>query len=63
VVSHRFSTVRRADRIVVLDGGRVIEDGSHGALVARGGRYARLYGLQAGRFLDGAEPGAVGSRP
>ena len=50
VISHRFSTVRRADRIVVLDGGRVVEDGSHDDLVRAGGRYASLYALQASRF-------------
>ena len=47
LVSHRFSTVRMADSIVVLDGGRVIEVGSHGELMARGGLYAELYALQA----------------
>ena len=46
LVSHRFSTVRMADSIVVLDGGRVIEVGNHGQLMARGGLYAELYGLQ-----------------
>ncbi len=55
VISHRFSTVRRADRIVVLDGGRVVEDGTHDALVAGGGHYARMFALQAARFLDGEE--------
>jgi len=50
VISHRFSTVRRADRIVVLEHGRVVEDGSHDALVAAGGRYAAMYTLQAARF-------------
>lgn len=55
VISHRFSTVRRADRIVVLDGGRVVEDGSHHALVARGGHYARMFELQAARYRD-ADP-------
>ena len=50
VVSHRFSTVRRAERIVVLEGGRVVEDGSHDELVAAGGRYASMYALQASRF-------------
>ena len=54
LISHRFSTVRHADRIVVLDGGRVVEDGSHEALVAAGGRYARLFRLQAARFVDAA---------
>lgn len=47
VISHRFSTVRMADRILVLDGGRIIEDGSHGELLAVGGRYAELFNLQA----------------
>jgi len=50
VISHRFSTVRRADRIVVLDGGRVVEDGSHGDLMALGGRYAEAFTLQADRL-------------
>ncbi|HRG97626.1 MAG TPA: ABC transporter ATP-binding protein [Polyangiaceae bacterium] len=47
VISHRFPTVRMADRILVLEGGRVTEEGSHDALVARGGTYARLFALQA----------------
>ncbi len=50
VISHRFSTVRRADRIVVLDGGRIAEQGSHEGLMAAGGQYAHLFGLQARRF-------------
>jgi ATP-binding cassette subfamily B protein len=50
VISHRFSTVRRADRIVVLDGGRVVEDGDHASLIAAGGRYARMFELQAARY-------------
>ena len=50
IISHRFSTVRMADHIVVLDAGRVIEAGSHAALVAQGGRYATLYEMQAGRY-------------
>ena len=53
VISHRFSTVRRADRIVVLRHGRVSEDGSHDELVAAGGRYAAMFALQAERFGDG----------
>jgi ATP-binding cassette subfamily B protein len=52
VISHRFSTVRRADRIVVLDGGRITEQGSHEELMAKGGQYAELFELQARRFAD-----------
>ena len=49
LISHRFSTVRRADSIVVLDGGRVVEQGSHDELLALNGRYARLFARQASR--------------
>ena len=47
IIAHRLSTVRRADRIAVLDGGRILELGSHEELVAAAGRYARFYALQA----------------
>ena len=47
LISHRFSTVRMADRILVLDDGRVIEDGSHESLLRLGGRYAELFNFQA----------------
>jgi ATP-binding cassette subfamily B protein len=54
IVSHRFSTVRRAERIVVLADGHVVEDGDHRTLHAAGGTYATLYDLQASRFQDSA---------
>jgi ATP-binding cassette subfamily B protein len=50
LVSHRFSTVRMADIIVVLDGARVAEYGTHDDLLARGGQYAELYGIQAAAY-------------
>ena len=50
LVSHRFSTVRLADLIVVLDGARVAEVGTHDELLARGGQYAELYGIQAAAY-------------
>ncbi len=50
LISHRFSTVRMADRIVVLEGGRVRETGTHEALVTLGGRYAELFALQAAGY-------------
>jgi ATP-binding cassette, subfamily B, bacterial len=52
LISHRFSTVRRADRIIVLADGRVVEDGSHEELMAQNGRYAHMFNLQAARFQD-----------
>jgi ATP-binding cassette subfamily B protein len=55
VISHRFSTVRRAQRICVLSGGRVVEDGTHEELLGLGGEYARMFRLQADRFA-GADP-------
>jgi ATP-binding cassette subfamily B protein len=50
LVSHRFSTVRMADLIVVLDGSRVVQVGSHEELLARGGQYAELYEIQAAAY-------------
>ena len=53
LISHRFSTVRLADRICVVEGGRVIEQGTHDELIALGGRYRTMFELQASRFADG----------
>jgi ATP-binding cassette, subfamily B, bacterial len=50
LISHRFSTVRMSDRILVLAGGKIVEQGAHEELIARGGSYAALYELQASRY-------------
>jgi ATP-binding cassette subfamily B protein len=50
IVSHRFSTVTGADQILVLDGGRIVESGTHADLIAHGGSYARLYNIQANAY-------------
>jgi ABC-type multidrug transport system fused ATPase/permease subunit len=55
LISHRFSTVRHADRICVLEHGRVIELGSHDELMAKGGRYRTMFDLQAQRFARGQD--------
>jgi ABC-type multidrug transport system fused ATPase/permease subunit len=57
LISHRFSTVRQADRICVLEHGRVVELGSHDELIARGSRYRTMFELQAQRFADPDEEG------
>jgi ATP-binding cassette, subfamily B, bacterial len=59
VVAHRLSTVARMDRLVVLDGGRVVEQGTHAQLLAAGGTYAALWEHQSGGFLDDLD--AVGA--
>src|SRR5256714_10127248 len=57
LISHRFSTVRHADRICVLEHGKVIELGSHDELMAKGGRYRTMFDLQAQRFGAGEDEG------
>jgi ATP-binding cassette subfamily B multidrug efflux pump len=55
VIAHRLSTVRRMDRLIVLDRGRIIEEGSHESLLARAGLYASLWAHQSGGFLPTSE--------
>ncbi|MBN9550581.1 MAG: ABC transporter, partial [Alphaproteobacteria bacterium] len=59
VIAHRLATVLKADRILVMDGGRIVEEGTHQSLVAKGGIYARLAKLQfetgASAFKGAAE--------
>ncbi len=52
LITHRFSSVRMANRIVVLDKGKVVEIGTHDALIAKGGLYAKMFGMQAKGYLD-----------
>jgi ATP-binding cassette, subfamily B, bacterial len=50
LISHRFSTVRMADRIIVLEEGQIVEEGTHADLVARGGVYGELFAMQAAGY-------------
>ena len=63
LISHRFSTVRHADRICVLENGRVAELGTHDELIAAGGRYRTMFDLQASRFSVGEEEGVALDAP
>ena len=51
-IAHRLSTIAQMDRLIVLDDGRVAETGSHAALLAQGGLYARMWDRQSGGFVD-----------
>ncbi len=53
LISHRFSTVRRVDKIFVIEGGQVTESGNHNELMVANGRYREMFDLQASRFVDG----------
>lgn len=54
-IAHRLSTIARLDRLLVMDQGRIVEDGTHEQLLAKGGVYSRLWGLQSGGFIGGAK--------
>lgn len=63
IVAHRLAALRGADRILVLERGRIIEDGTHAALIAARGRYARLHAIQAGTLTPPPRPAAPEARP
>jgi ATP-binding cassette, subfamily B, multidrug efflux pump len=60
-IAHRLSTIARMDRLIVLDQGRIVENGSHAELLARGGTYARLWRRQSGGFLEESSPDDLSS--
>ena len=55
-IAHRLSTIAQMDRIVAMDEGRIIEDGTHEDLLAKGGLYAQIWSRQSGGFLDTGTP-------
>ncbi|HZZ90519.1 MAG TPA: type I secretion system permease/ATPase [Caulobacteraceae bacterium] len=57
LIAHRLSTVRSADRIITIERGHIVEDGTHDALLRTGGRYARLWSLQSNGLTEAEEPG------
>ncbi len=61
-VAHRLSTIAALDRLVVLDKGRILEEGSHAELIERGGLYADLWRRQVGGFLDAGDDGTLAGR-
>ena len=58
-IAHRLSTIAALDRLIVMDAGRIVEEGTHAELLARGGIYARLWARQSGGFLGGDESPAA----
>ena len=60
VIAHRLSTIARMDRLVVLDRGRIAEQGTHDELLRRNGLYAALWQRQSGGFIDAGDMQAVG---
>ncbi|MGL1832061.1 ABC transporter ATP-binding protein [Rhodocyclaceae bacterium SMB388] len=62
-IAHRLSTIAAMDRLIVLDGGRIVEEGDHRSLLARGGLYARLWARQSGGFLGEDDAAHVVSAP
>jgi subfamily B ATP-binding cassette protein HlyB/CyaB len=53
IIAHRLSAVRHADRIITIEGGRLVEDGTHDELIGKAGRYAKLHQIQAGLHAVG----------